>query len=139
VEFVAPDRFHIAGDTEMLIIGDKTYIKQGATWMLFPADMSALIAQYTNAAMITEMEQAISEANLVGPDTLDGKRMLIYSYKSVYVISGLPINSMVKMWVSTTDGLPYKQEVEGEISGVKSKTINLIEYPTDLKIEAPVL
>jgi hypothetical protein len=47
-------------------------------------------------------------------------------------------HSAVKLQVSTASGLPVRQEIEGEVMGVKSKSTQVIEYDANLKIEPPV-
>ncbi len=50
----------------------------------------------------------------------------------------LNVKSNVKLWVNLATGLPIQQEIEGEAMGVKSKTVQAIEYDASLTIEPPV-
>ena len=97
-----------------------------------------------DAATIDELTKHITDAKVVGPDTLDGKPMMVYQYALTVKVNdaGAESSSITKMWVGD-DRLPYKLESDGStnITG-KTTTSHLVNiysgYNTDLKIAAPI-
>jgi hypothetical protein len=65
---------------------------------------------------------------------LNGVSTHVFSY-STADLSGETVTSQVKMWVA--NGLPVRQEINGEFAGIKSKTVQEITYAPNIKIEAP--
>ena len=64
----------------------------------------------------------------------------VYSFNMKFKLdANTEISSSAKLWVSVASGLPIKQEVSGEFGGVKSVTVQRIEYDPTIKIEAPTL
>jgi len=141
-EVILPDRFHIttrSGQTqqEFIIIATKTYRKVGDRWTEIPIDMGSLVGEFVSG-LSEEAEKGISDVKLVGPDVVNGTPTLVYTYNVKVKLNDTELNSAVKMWVSVANGLPLKQEVDGEFAGVKSKTVQVIEYDSSIKIEAPI-
>jgi hypothetical protein len=149
IEFSSPDRYHVAienqqtGGTpirqDFIIVGSKTYTRQGVgPWQLMPGDMGAMIASFRDARMVDDIRKS-TDVKFAGPDTLDGIPMLVYTYSATFPEgqgSGSPLS--FKTWIAATDGLARRSESEGEIDGVKSKTITAyFDYNADIKIEPP--
>lgn len=140
VEFVAPDRYHIVSPaTEMIIIADKTYMKQGNTWTQMPMDMGAMLKQFQDPAFMMESTGLVmSNVSYKGVEEVDGVPADLYEYDSTITLQETPYSSHTQLWVSKETGLPLKSANTSELAGVKSVATTLYEYPTDLTIEAPI-
>lgn len=140
VEFVAPDRYHIVSPaTEMIVIADKTYMKQGDTWTQIPMDMGAMLKQFQDPAFMMESTGFVmNNAGYKGVEDVDGVAADFYEYDSTITLQGTTYSSRTQLWVSKETGLPLKSVITSELAGVQSVTTTLYEYPTDLKIEAPI-
>jgi outer membrane lipoprotein-sorting protein len=146
IEFVAPNRMHIIDEKkEMIIVPEGTYVKVAkGKWQKSPMDMSSMIAKLRTSEFTDEILKN-EQVRLIGPDTLDGKSMMVYEI--VYTSSDL--KSRNRVWISTDDHLPYKSETDGEAKefkmsgktiGGKSKTTSLYtDYNAPIKIVAPTL
>ena len=140
-EVVPPDRYHIVtetaqGKTEIIVVENKTYQKTGDRWVVSPINAAALVRSLMNT-MTAEFEKSISNAKLVGPEVLNGVPTLVYTYESSIVLDTSTVTSKVKLWVAVATGLPVRQEIDGEVGAIKSKTVQTIEYDPTIKIEAP--
>jgi hypothetical protein len=146
VEYAAPDRYHMtthsqAGgrDTtlEYIVVGRDTFMKMnGGAWQHFPVDMSKMITAFRDPKFIDELAKK-SDVKLVGPDTLDGRPMLVYEYTMDNAM-GMKMTSHSKTWVAVADGLPRKSESESELSGIKTRTeMTVSDYNSDIRIEPP--
>jgi hypothetical protein len=80
----------------------------------------------------------IKDVKLAGPDSVNGVPSFVYTYTTSIDLGGSQITSNIKLWVGVANGLPLKQEVDGEFAGVKSHTVQLVEYDKTIKIEAPI-
>jgi hypothetical protein len=140
VEFVAPDRYHIVSPaTEMIIIANKTYMKQDAAWVQVPMDMSAMLEQMQDPALMMEATGLkLRNVNYKGAEDVDGVAADAYEYDSTLSMQGTAYDSHSQLWVDRKSGLPLKSVGTSELSGIKSVTTSLYEYPVDLKIEAPI-
>lgn len=138
IEYVAPDRFRMAGeDDEMIIIGPSAWMRRGSgAWQKLPLDPSQMIASVRDPKLIEQIRQS-AEVKLIGPDTLDGKPMTVYQY-TLRNVMGTDIISHSKAWIATADSLPHRIESETQIQGKPSKaTITYFDYNADIKIEPP--
>src|SRR5436853_1509179 len=81
IEYVAPDRFRMAGEAdETIIIGSNAWMRQNSgAWQKLPIDASQMIASVRDPKMIDEIRKS-AEVKLIGPDMLDGKPMTVYQY-----------------------------------------------------------
>lgn len=137
-EVILPDRFHIVMDIgEYIIIGNKTYMKQGDQWAEFPVDIGSMVFPLLISTE-KEAEASISDVQLVGQDTVNGEATTVYQYRSSGTLQGTEVTSMVKLWVRNSDDLPVKQEINGEVAGVESTTVQDIEYDPTISIEPPI-
>ena len=156
IEFVPPDRKHIASveeGVEYIVIGEQVYAytKSAGQW----AETSIPAATFMGDQEITEatLAQTISEAQFVREDALDGKAVMVYSYRSTTQSRDIELHSQVELWVGKTDGLPCKMINDGEIlaastdpatgasklQAVPAQTTTLITFDATLSIEPPVL
>ena len=138
IEYVAPDRFRMAGEAdETIIIGSNAWIRQNSgAWQKLPIDASQMIASVRDPKMIDEIRKS-AEVKLIGPDTLDGKPMTVYQY-TLRNAMGMDMTSHAKAWISAADNLPRRMETETEIKGKTSKaTITYFDYNADIKIDPP--
>ena len=152
-DIMRPDRLHrtttIHGKTsESIIIDATTYARaNGGEWVKSTDSTGALdILQQIGAdsATIDQLTKQITDAKVIGPDTLDGKPMMVYQYALTFKVNdaGAESSSITKMWVGN-DSLPYKLESDGStnITGktTTSHTVNIYsDYNTDFKIVAPI-
>ena len=139
VEFVAPDRFHMTGDMdEMIIVGSATYRRaKGGQWQKFPADVGSMVTAFRDPKMIDEMTKN-AEVKFLGPEVLDGTPTLVYQYTMTNAF-GTNITSTSKTWIGASDSLPRKTETEAEINKQKSKTIiTYYDYNAGINIEPPI-
>jgi hypothetical protein len=138
IEYVAPDRFRMAGEAdETIIIGSNAWMRQnGGAWQKLPIDASQMIAAVRDPKMIDVIRKS-AEVKLIGPDTLDGKPMTVYEY-TLRNAMGTDMTSHAKAWISAADSLPHRMETETEIKGKTSKaTITYFDYNADIRIDPP--
>jgi hypothetical protein len=138
VEYVAPDRFRMTGEAdETIIIGSNAWVRQNnGAWQKLPIDASQMIASVRDPKMIDQIRKS-AEVKLIGPDTLDGKPMMVYQY-TLRNAMGTDMTSRAKAWISVADSLPRRMETETEIKGKTSKaTITYFDYNADIKIDPP--
>jgi hypothetical protein len=135
-EVILPDHLHIkvSNGTEMLVVGDKSYQKVSGSWQPFPIDISSILNGLMGGDM-GDPSKTVSNAQYLGQEDLNGVSTQVYSYTSTVDLSGDTVTSQVKMWIA--NGLPVRQEINGEFAGIKSKTVQVITYDPSLKIEAP--
>jgi hypothetical protein len=138
VECVAPDRFHITGDhDEMIMAGGNVYMKSPAgEWTRLLFDATEMMNQIRDTKRLDEIRKS-TDVSLVGADTVEGVPTLVYRY-SMKDPFGMKSTSNCKMWVGLADSLPRKMEVEGEFNKMKSRsTVTYYDYGADIKIEPP--
>jgi hypothetical protein len=138
VEYVSPDRFHITGESdEMILAGGGVFMKSPAgEWTKLLFDPSALINQIRDANRSDEIRKS-TDVGLIGAEVIEGVPTLAYRY-SLKNAFGMNFTSKCKMWVGVTDSLPRKMEVEGEFNKVKTRSVvTYYDYGADIKIEPP--
>jgi outer membrane lipoprotein-sorting protein len=135
-EFVAPDRLRwVTEGQEMIVIGSVGYMRQGTIWTKAPIDVSTLISRIRDPKFIEEISKS-ADVKLLGTDVIDGVPVQVYQYTLRNAPAGG--EAISKSWVRVSDGLPLKVETEGDIEGVRSKTIvTYSDFNTDIKIEPP--
>jgi hypothetical protein len=138
VECVAPDRFHIVGDQdEMIMAGGNVYMKSpGGEWTRLLFDATEMMNQIRDTKRLDEIRKSTDVA-LVGADTVEGVPTLVYRY-SMKNPFGMTFANNCKMWVGVTDSLPRRMEVEGEFNKTKSRSVvTYYDYGAAIKIEPP--
>ena len=138
VEYVAPDRYHVVyrdnagAGTEMIMVGNEAYTKDGDSWKKLPGESSptpTIRNSWTEEAL-----QSISDAKFEGEESLNGKPALVYTYKVVTVVGNFPTKR--KIWVSKSSGIPMKSFVEYSNGPIKTLT-NTFDTESPVTIELP--
>jgi hypothetical protein len=138
LDYAAPDRYHLTTSTiEMISIGSKSYMKQNGTWVETPLNVTSLIGSLMNSALPQELQNNITGAKLIGPDTLNGKPMSVYQFNNTMTANNINIATTTKLWVGESDGLPYQEVIQGNLNGIKTTTTNLVEYDPKIQIQDP--
>jgi len=137
VEFVAPDRFHMTGEPEMIVVGSAAYVKSANKWTKAPGDAGAFAASFRDPKVLEELNKD-AEAKFIGPDVVDGTPAMVYEY-TLHNAFGTTMTSKSTSWFRASDGVPLKVQSEGEVNGVKSKTnLKYYDFNADIKIEPPI-
>jgi outer membrane lipoprotein-sorting protein len=135
-EFVAPDRLRwIADEQEMIVTGSVGYMRQRGVWTKAPIDVATLISSIREPKVIEEISRS-ADVKLLGNDVVDGTPVQVYQY----TLRNAPAGSeaVSKSWVRASDGLPLKVETEGNVQGVRSKTVvTYSDFNADIRIEPP--
>lgn len=138
-EIIPPDRYHIITSLpksgELIVIGQKAYSKDPTgKWV-------QAIPQIANAfvqAQQIAQEAQIGDVKLVGPDAVNGVPALVFTFTEKTNLGNQVIASAVKLWVGAANGLPLEQQIESDFGGVKSKTVQFIEYDPSIQINPPI-
>ncbi len=139
IEFVPPDRHHIVSPSaEMVVVGDRSYMKRNGAWMQLPINMGEMLKQFQDPTFDAGVDLKISNVVSDGEEAVNGVAADVYEYDNQMTVEGQTFNSHVKLWLARDTGMPVKTESTSEVSGVKKTTTSFIEYPADLKIEAPI-
>ncbi len=139
VEYVAPDRFRMTTPmNETIIVGSDTYVKNpNSQWQKLPINANQMISSFRDPKIVEELRNNTS-VKFLGTDSLDGMPVKIYQY-TVKNAFGTNMESTSKAWISASDSLPRKMEVEANVNGKPSKMlITYYDYNTDFKIEPPM-
>lgn len=136
LEYASPDRFRIVSPQgEIIAVGGDSYMKAGGRWMKAPMNMGQIINQFRDPKAVEEMRRT-TDIRYVGTETLDGQPMYVYEY--ALDKAGTGAKGRAKTWISPSDMLPRKTEVDGEADGIKSHTtLTYSDYNSDIKIEPP--
>lgn len=140
VDYAAPDRFHIiylagvGAGTEMIMIGNQTYMKAGDKWQKFPAAANSSIPTLRDS-FTDEGLRTLSDVKFEGDDAVDGEPALVYSYKNVTPKGNYPFTS--KIWVAKETGLPMKINVEYTNGPLKEMNV-VYDTESPVSIEPPV-
>ena len=143
-EFIPPDKLHTtmkAADFEMenVIIGDQGWIKQNGKWAVSPMSGKTVLQSAFLALTTEQLDITISDAKALGAEAVNGEPARVYTFTSTTDLgeSG-KIISAVKLWVNARSGLPVKQEIAGEAGGIKSNTVQMIEYDPTISVVPPM-
>lgn len=143
-ELIPPDKLHTTMKTtgfesETIAIGDEGWTKQGGAWAVSPVAGKLLLEAAFPALTAEQLAATISDANSAGTDTVNGEEARVYTYTSTTDLGGSgKVVSTVKLWVSAQSGRPIRQEIAGDAGGVKSNTVQTIEYDPSITIAAPM-
>lgn len=155
IEFVPPDRKRLIDldeGVEYIVVGEKVYskTKTSGEWKETQIPASTFMGdQEVTAQMISE---TISDEQWLRKDTLNGKAVIVYDYKSTTMSNDIELHSRTELWVGENDGLPYKMVIDGEIlaastdpntgesklQAVKALTTTLVDFNLTINIEQPV-
>lgn len=143
-ELIPPDKLRTtmktAGfESETIVIGDKGWIKRDGKWATSPVAGKVILDAAFAVQTAEQIGATISDAKALGTETVNGEQTRVYTYTSTTDLGEAgKVVSAVKLWVSVKSGRPIKQEVAGEASGVKSNTVQTIEYDSAITIAAPM-
>ena len=140
IDRVGKDRTHMivsTGEgvqTEFIIIADKFYMNgPDGKWIAAPNVASGMLNSLNSIDLTEKMLASVQDVKLVGPDTLDGKPMIVISYSTNMNNVGV----QTKIWVGVADELPYKMETSGELNGKKfSNKVVFSDFNGDIKINS---
>lgn len=138
-EIIPPDRYHIVESLptriEVIVIGAKAYSKdQSGNWGAANPQMAGTLVQAQQVAQAAQ----IGAVQVTGPDTLNGVPVLVYTFTETANVGSAVVTSAVKLWVGLANGLPLQQQVDGDFQGVKSRTVQSIEYDPTIQINPPL-
>ncbi len=145
LEYVPPDRYHVVSDlkSELVVISQKVYFKQGDVWAESQMPATSIIDPDASK----KLEESISDVQFIGTDSLNGKPMRVFQYKSQTKIGDTESPIQTKLWIGVADRLPYKMIVDGEtasadastgkVVGVNATSTILFEYDPTIKIALP--
>lgn len=141
VQFVAPDRYHIVftdesgARTEMISVGDVTYIKNGEAWNKLPGDVSPT-STFRNS-FTDDVLGSITDTVYEGEDTVNGKPVIVFSYRLVTKVGNFPV--LQRIWVDKTSGIPIKAVAEYRENDSQENTLTtMFDAETPVTIELPV-
>lgn len=134
-DFVAPNRMHIIDEkSEIIVVPEGTYEKSAnGKWEKSRFDMSAMIAKSRTPEFINSLVED-TQVHLIGPDTLDGKPMMVYEVIQTIVAPNL--KNTYRLWISTSDHLLYRSEA---LVGESKITSIYTDYNAPISIVAPTL
>lgn len=125
--------------TEMVILGEQMWMKQGAEWTAMPGGGPQIGAMLAEFAQDPESRGvAISNAQYVGPDVVNGTPTWVYTYDATFGEGEGVVQSTNKMWVSVATGLPLKQEGASDFMGKPSTSSAILTYDPSITISPPV-
>lgn len=155
IEFIPKDKKRIVSvedEVEYIIIGEKVYMKAGASGAWEVAQIPASL--FMGQAEVSEQSvgEMISQLQYVGQDQLDGKPMLVIQYIETSKTNDGELESQVELWIGEADGLPYQLIKNGKIYTVVSdpatgenkqvyveaKTTTTINFEPSFEIIAPI-
>lgn len=148
IEFAAPGSVRMVMKTqnlEQILIDGAHYMKSDGRWTRLPISTGNLIEQFRrDPATIDAFERTISGAQIVGPESVDGKSATAYRYYQAASFGGRLASTAgwVKLWVGA-NGLPLKLDSDsaGRVLGFSSHAKTSIyydSYGTPIRIVAPL-
>jgi outer membrane lipoprotein-sorting protein len=136
-EVVLPDRFHLTTNgQELLIIGDKTYMKENDRWVDFPIDIASLVSGMMSP-LPAQAEEGITGVQELGAPTVNGAAARVYQYHQVIHSGKTTAAGTVNLWVGQQSGLPLQQEITAVIGGVRTTTMQVITFDPTIQITGP--
>jgi outer membrane lipoprotein-sorting protein len=146
IEFVKPDRFHMASEGfELIVIGETTYIKdESGVWIespiamgdMFGETISAFTDEESVSQLIDDLQVSITDLQYLGEETVNGNKTKVYEYSADDAFGGTTVFTTV--WIGVDDGLMYRQVMAGETLEDQGTLTFEYEYGEDVSIEAPI-
>jgi len=133
-EVQPPDRMHLinGADETIVIRGKGTFRKSNnGGWEKAPYDLSDAMLSFYDPK---NFEKFSKDCKRITTEKLDGHPMSVWQFRS----ESPGIVSISKLWISDSDGLPYKMEIDGEVAKHKTRTVQLIQYDPKISIQAPI-
>src|SRR5215813_6193669 len=145
VDFAAADRSHAKwtsgplGDTEVITIGDKQYMKlNNGNWIVgSPAGLAQ--REGTAERMRDLLAKVIKDVKYVGPQTVNGVACHAYTYTIDGELAGQRWAGTGKSWISASDGVPRQIDSELTTSSYQAKSHITYEYNVNVKVEKPAM
>lgn len=147
-EYAAPDKFYlfekVSGKTvkEVIEISKQRYQKKNDQWIKTRLDYYPLRDQFGDVfriKFVSKRDDAIKikkvTVDSLGEETLNNKKYQKYNYSIFYDDS--TFNELGMAWVSDTNGLIERCEVESVGLFGKSKSVWNYIYDKEIKIESP--
>ncbi|NUQ38092.1 MAG: hypothetical protein HUU23_09895 [Caldilineales bacterium] len=142
-EMIPPDKLRTIMKTanfesETIAIGDTAWSKRDGVWSVLPVSGKDILQAAFPELTAESLGATISNAQKAGSETVNGEEARVYTYTSTTFLEGSTVVGEVKLWVSVKSGLPIKQEIAGEAAGIKSNTVQMIEYDAAITITPPM-
>lgn len=145
LEYIKPDRMHIVqsdGGESIAIKGKGVWTKKDGKWEAEDAQMADMLFGFIAPEAIQESLKTmlVESVQFVGPELLDGKPTLVYTYKTKLEFGDTTSSGTGKIWIGALDGRPYRGESESESISTKGKldkTLVVYEYDVPITIEPP--
>lgn len=135
-EVVMPDRFHIVGKSETIIIGNVYYLKQGTKWTKQTLPQGFDLGFADNKKILDQLGTS-NDVKFIGPDSIDGAPMLVYQYSFSTKIQNTTVTTSSKVWVAA-DGLPRKSETSSSNNPGVGTVVTYYDYNAQITINAPI-
>jgi hypothetical protein len=136
IEFNAPNRFHITNSqTELIVIGNDTFVKEGGKWTKSALDLKEEIKELNTMISPQAIEGIKQSAKYLGEEDRESIKTKKYSYSIKDPNHIVTTTAMV--WISVENGLPVRNEV---IVGAKNQMVNtttIYSYKDVAKVEKP--
>jgi hypothetical protein len=140
IDVIAPDRYYMKlGEKEYIAIGNQYYVRNEGIWSAFPAGQSNLNVSEMAATFSKITVENIKEVTVTGPEMLDGKQMMVYSFINTQLVGEALVSSSNRVWVSIEDQLPYKVQAINKMKDSEAEVTWVITYNPFMTIEVPVL
>jgi len=145
VDFAASDRSHARwtngplGDTEVITIGDKEYMKlNGGNWTEGAA-ASASRREGTAERMRDLLGKVVKDVRYVGAETVNGVACHAYAYTIDGELAGQRWAGTGKSWIGASDGLPQQIDSELNTSSYQAKSHITYEYKVKVEVAKPAM
>lgn len=134
-EVILPDRFRMTmPQGQAVIVGDKSWMNMGGTWMEIPGLGGAITGMVKQAELVS----ADAATNFECSDAeRDGRAFRLIEFDASGKPMGIEATSHVKLYLDPSTGLPAVQQIDGEASGMKSTIVQTITFDSSIVIEPP--
>ena len=138
MEVVPPNRNHVVlDDLEWIRVGDQRYTKTKDGWTKATTPPRPDVGEVMREAFHKAVADGSLKIQHTGTDTVAGQAADIYSVTGTVQFKATTIKGYtMRVWV-TRDGLLRKVESTNE-ANKQWKSVVTYDYPSDLKIEAPI-
>lgn len=142
-EYAAPDRYHlVTSEGEWLAVGERLYLRVNGQWVEQPGDSAAQSARAVAEAVRpaggkADLEAALTDPAPLGTAVLDGQAAQVYQYHQETSVGGVAVSAVTRVWVRASDGLPVKEEIEGQSSTGRVTVVRLYEYGPGIRVDTP--
>lgn len=139
-EIVPPDALHTLMQTphltmEMIIIGTTGWQAMDGVWNALPAETISTVAEATlPGAVLAMLAETMVNPQALGQEQLDGQTVWVYRFEGSFA----GVSSTTTLYVDAVTGLPAKQEILSDASGVVTTSTQTITYDDTIVITPPV-